>query len=352
MSDSEDALSEQTLDDEQYYENYSEPLILLCDISEIKKFGASIVPLVYYLVFLLSIFGNGLILFILLKYEKLKTVTNIFILNLIGSDLLFTVSLPFWAVYYTSEWIFGHAMCKIISSLYGIGFYSSMLFLIMLTIDRYLAVVHAVCALRTRRICYATFTSVIIWVVSIICSMPKVILYGLREENRQGLVCEETGYEDSSLRIWKTVEYLQQIVLYFLLPLLIIIYCYIMIATTLVKSKMQEKHKAVRLIFTIVVVFFICWTPYNIVVFLLLLYNFQHPYYDNCDNSLDYALYICRNIAYFHCCINPFFYTFVGTKFRRHLLKLLGTKYFWRRHYIQHTSSGRSSEVSPPTLYE
>uniref|UniRef100_H3AV97 Chemokine (C-C motif) receptor 12a n=1 Tax=Latimeria chalumnae TaxID=7897 RepID=H3AV97_LATCH len=297
------------------YEDYNDTeAVILCEKRDVAKFGAYFVPTFFHLLFIVSVFGNGLALFVLVKYEKLKTVTNIFILNLVISDLLFTFSIPFWAVYHSSEWIFGSFMCKLISGIYFVGFYSSILFLTVMTVDRYLAVVHAVSSTKFRSVCYAILASGIIWGTSVLSAVPKFIFLGTREDSNEGTLCEETG--------WKLFGCYQQISLYFIVPLAFIVFCYVEIGVTLIRCRMQGKQKAVKLIFIIVLVFFLCWAPYNIVTFIRCLQKCQAPTNSNCDDSFDYAFYICRNIAYFHCCVNPILYAFVGTKFRRHVSHL------------------------------
>ncbi|KAJ1199626.1 hypothetical protein NDU88_003459 [Pleurodeles waltl] len=331
------------------YDYYSEEPISLCIKSDIIQFGASLVPTFLLLVFVYSLLGNGLILALLLKYEKVKTVTNLFILNLVVSDLLFAASLPFWAVYHRSEWIFGDAMCKLMTAIYYIGFYSCVLFLTLMSVDRYLAVVHVVSAARTRSVGYATVASLIVWGISFLSTLPKIFIYGTRQDSSVGTVCAETGYDEEHIKTWKMVGYCQQLVLFFLIPLVIILYCYVLIVAKLFRARMHDKFKAVKLIFLIVLVFFVCWTPYNVVVFIKML-PVSAP--NTCNKGLDYAFYICRCLAYFHCCTNPIFYTFVGTKFRRHLAVLLGHRLSCRPSSTRSSSSSKFSEHSPQTLYE
>ncbi|CDQ89220.1 unnamed protein product [Oncorhynchus mykiss] len=79
-------------------------LILLCDeVGGLEEVTAGC----FLVIFLLSVTGNGLLLVALCRYEDLRRVTNMFILNLLISDLLFTLTLPFWAVYQLSHWMFG-----------------------------------------------------------------------------------------------------------------------------------------------------------------------------------------------------------------------------------------------------
>nr|DBA13917.1 TPA: hypothetical protein GDO54_004941 [Pyxicephalus adspersus] len=332
---------------------YDGEFITLCIKTESNKFGAVVVPVFFYVVFTVSLLGNGLILFLLLKFENIKTVTNLFIFNLVVSDLLFTLSLPFWGYYQNHSWIFGDGLCKVVSSIFHLGFYSSILFLTMMTVDRYMAVVHAIYAARTRKLLYVYLASAAIWAISLLSTVPKFVLYRTRNDVFQGFLCQESGYQVETIRWWKMVGYYQQVVMFFFIPLAVIFYCYTLIVAKLYHTKMQNKDKAVKLILLIVLAFFICWTPYNIILFIKAQSLSQESTDGDCNTTaIDNAYYICRNIAYFHCCVNPFFYTFVGTKFRRHLASLFGN---WMRcglRYRQSSLSSKTSEYSPQTIYE
>ncbi|XP_018425573.1 PREDICTED: C-C chemokine receptor type 3-like [Nanorana parkeri] len=332
--------------------NYDEDFVFLCSKTDSNKFGDAVVPIFFYVVFTISLLGNGLILFLLLKFENIKTVTNLFIFNLVVSDLLFTVSLPFWAYYHSYEWIFGDSLCKVVSSMFYVGFYSSILFLTMMTIDRYMAVVHAIYAARTRKLLYVYLASAVIWVTSLLSTIPKFILYGTRDDVQSGTLCVETGYQVDTIRWWKMVGYCQQLLMFFLIPLAIILYCYTLIVVKLYRTKMHNKDKAVKLILIIVLAFFVCWTPFNAVLFIGLQNLYQESQDGNCSNTIDYVFYVCRNIAYFHCCVNPFFYTFVGTKFRGHLASLFGNWLRCGMRYRHPSLSSKTSEYSPQTIYE
>ena len=72
----------------------SEP-VKICSKERVNYFGATFIPVFYDVIFILSYLGNGLVLFIIYKFEKLNTVTNVFLLNLVLSNILFATSLPF-----------------------------------------------------------------------------------------------------------------------------------------------------------------------------------------------------------------------------------------------------------------
>ncbi|KAL4657139.1 C-C chemokine receptor type 3-like [Arapaima gigas] len=329
--------------------NIKTDFVTLCDKTAVNNFGAKILPAFYCTIFLLSLLGNGLVLYIIYKYEKLNTVTNIFLLNLVISDLVFAFSLPFWATYHSSEWIFGTALCKIVGAVYFVGFYSSILFLTLLTLDRYLAVVYAVTAAKSRRKAYAVGCSAVVWFLSFLATLKEFFLYNVQHRDNYNMICEETGYSKDILNKWQLFGYYQQFFLFFLLPLLVVLYCYVRITLRIFHTRMREKCRAVKLIFVIIVAFFVCWTPYNVVILLRAIQLGS----DSCGNELDYALYITRNFAYLYCCINPMFYTFLGKKFQNHLLKILSKHFPSLKDHIQTSQSSKTTSLrSPPTIYE
>ncbi|XP_028988617.1 chemokine (C-C motif) receptor 12a [Betta splendens] len=327
----------------------------LCSKFSVNEFGAKFIPVFYYVNFLLSYLGNGLVLFIIYKFEKLNTVTNIFLLNLVLSNILFASSLPFWATYHLSEWIFGSVMCKLVSSAYFIGFYSSILFLTLMTFDRYLAVVHAVTAARSRKKGYAIVASVVVWCVSVVASVKELIFQNVWKAPYTGWVCEESGYSKSTLQHWRLVSYYQQFLLFFLLPLFMVMYCYISITVRIMSTRMKEKCRSIKLIFVIIFTFFACWTPYNIVILLRAMQS-SRTEDTPCEDldPLDFALYVSRNVAYLYCCISPVFYTFVGKKFQSHFMRLVAKKIPCLKKHISVSSQSTrtTSQKTPISLYE
>ncbi|XP_068604985.1 chemokine (C-C motif) receptor 12a [Brachionichthys hirsutus] len=330
----------------------------LCPKNNVNDFGARFIPVFYYINFLLSYLGNGLVSLIIFKYEKLATVTNIFLLNLVFSNMLFAASLPFLAKYHQSEWTFGVALCKMVSSAYFIGFYSSILFLTLMTFDRYLAVVHAVAAAKNRKRVYAIIASVIVWCVSVLASLKELVLQNVRESPLDGLMCDESGPPESVLQRWRLVTYYQQFLLFFLLPLIMVMYCYISITVRILSTRMRKKCRAIRLIFVIILTFFACWTPYNTVILLqaIQISSNSRASAISCSDSerLDYALYVTQNIAYLYCCISPVFYTFLGKKFQSHFDRLLANRIpCLKRHISLSSQSTRStSQRTPHSVYE
>ncbi|XP_010774657.1 C-C chemokine receptor type 3-like [Notothenia coriiceps] len=304
--------------------------------------------ILYYFMFLFSLFGNGLVLVIIYQFEKLTTVTNILLLNMVVSSLIFMSCLPFNALYnQLSQWIFGDVMCRIVGSVYYLGFYSSVLFITLLTFDRHLAVVYSLNAARVRNQRYAVFSCAAIWVISSLACIRPMILYKTFKHMNTTL-CQQFPLEVDSLNMemLRTSGFYIQLLLFLIFPLAVIIYCYVRIAISVISTKIITKFKTVRLIFFIVLFFFFCWTPYNIVWLM----------YDQADGEtaeiIHSYLEITRAIAYFYFCISPIFYTFVGKKFQNHFKQLLVKRFPGLKRHVSVSLHSRSNVSTKSTRNE
>ena len=75
----------------------------------------------YSIIFLLSVLGNILVILTLTRIKKMHTITNLFLLNLAGSDLLLSVlCMPFSLVaFLLKDFIFGEPMCVLVRYFQG-----------------------------------------------------------------------------------------------------------------------------------------------------------------------------------------------------------------------------------------
>ncbi|MEE6517797.1 hypothetical protein FKM82_028278 [Ascaphus truei] len=300
-----------------------------CNKEDIYEFGNHLTTILNSFLFIFSIIGNCLVLWILVKYENLVSLTNVFIFNLSIADLILTCWLPIFIVYHRWGWVFGVVACKTFNALFSIGFYSGIIFLTFMTFHRYLSVVDPLSALKTRKPVFGILASIISWIISIFASVP-VIIYTVQINNDDFNTCE---YNEI---IPVLVSNYQQN-LFFLIAFTVIIFCYFKILKTLLRSRFKRNHKPVNLILIIVVVYFLSWTPYNIIMFLQSLH--QQQFFMDCEfiKRLDYAKYVSETLVISHCCLNPILYAFVGIKFRKHLKKLLNC-YRTCKHEEEHTT--------------
>ena len=66
--------------------------------------------------FLVGLVGNTLVIYVVLRYTKMQTVTNLYILNLAVADFTFLIGIPFiMTTMGLGFWPFGNVMCKVIT---------------------------------------------------------------------------------------------------------------------------------------------------------------------------------------------------------------------------------------------
>lgn len=84
------------------------------------KTSSVVITFIYFMVCAVGLCGNTLVIYVILRYAKMKTVTNIYILNLAVADVLCMMCLPFIALQLALvHWPFGEALCRVIMTVGG-----------------------------------------------------------------------------------------------------------------------------------------------------------------------------------------------------------------------------------------
>lgn len=133
--------------------------------------------ILYGTVSLLSIVGNAVVIFVVLRRNTMRTVTNVFIANLALADVslgLFSVPFQFHTVI-LQRWVVADVMCKIAPFVKNLSVNVSILTLTVISIDRYIAVLYPLRAGFRRKI--ATCVLLGIWILSTLSAMPDLIYF-------------------------------------------------------------------------------------------------------------------------------------------------------------------------------
>ncbi|XP_046702720.1 C-C chemokine receptor type 1-like isoform X5 [Silurus meridionalis] len=282
--------------------------------------SSHILPVLYSVFFVVGLLANMLVLWVILRGSHIKALTDVSLLNLIISDLLLISTLPFLAHYARDHWVFGSFMCTLVLSVYHIGFYAGIFFIVLMSIDRYLAIVHAVSSLRIRTKTYGILASIFIWILAVASSFPE-LLYLRVISNGTETVC--SAYPQDYHHDVKSGCIFKMNVLGLLIPIIVVGFCYFMVLQRLHTLRTSTKL-TVRLVIVVMVVFFCCWIPYNITAFLKAL-ELKRILTPGCklSRNIQLLLQITEAVAYSRSCLNPFLYVLVGQKFRKHLARLL-----------------------------
>ncbi|KAF0873151.1 SSR4 protein, partial [Crocuta crocuta] len=135
--------------------------------------GMVAIQCIYALVCLVGLVGNALVIFVILRYAKMKTATNIYLLNLAIADELFMLSVPFVASSAAlRHWPFGSVLCRAVLSVDGLNMFTSVFCLTVLSVDRYVAVVHPLRAATYRRPSVAKLINLGVWLASLLVTLP------------------------------------------------------------------------------------------------------------------------------------------------------------------------------------
>ncbi|PNJ74542.1 ACKR2 isoform 6, partial [Pongo abelii] len=146
-----------------YYDYLDEVAFMLCRKDAVVSFGKVFLPVFYSMIFVLGLSGNLLLLMVLLRYVPRRRMVEIYLLNLAISNLLFLVTLPFWGISVAWHWVFGSFLCKMVSTLYTINFYSGIFFISCMSLDKYLEIVHAQPYHRLRTRAKSLLLATIVW---------------------------------------------------------------------------------------------------------------------------------------------------------------------------------------------
>ncbi|KAJ0000191.1 hypothetical protein NQD34_012033, partial [Periophthalmus magnuspinnatus] len=279
---------------------------------------AYFLPILFTLFFVLGILGNSLVLWVIACGVRLRSMTDVCLLNLAVADLLLVCTLPFLAHQAWDQWRFGDIMCKLVLGVYHIVLYCGIFFICLMSIDRYLAIVHAVYAMRARTRSFGMIAAGVIWIAGFCASFPDVIFLQQQFVTNTTMMCFPfyPKQDQDEKHFWRVFSFFKMNVLGLFVPLLILGFCYSQILWRLMSSRTSKKQ-AIRLVLIVVAVFFCCWVPYNVVVFLKALELLDINVKCASSQAIALALPITEAMSYSHSCLNPILYVFVGEKFRR-----------------------------------
>ncbi|XP_029792624.1 cysteinyl leukotriene receptor 2 [Suricata suricatta] len=295
----------------------------------IENFKRDFYPIVYPIIFVWGTLGNGFSIYVFLQPYKKSTPVNVFMLNLAISDFLFGSTLPFRVDYYIrrSNWIFGDVACRIMSYSMYVNMYSSIYFLTVLSIVRFLATVHPFRLLHVTSIRSAWILCGIIWIL--IMTSSAVLLKNGSEQKGNVTLCLELNI--TKIVKLKTMNYIA-LVIGFLLPFCMLSICYLLIIRALLKVEVPESglrvshKKALITIIIALIIFLLCFLPYHILRTLhLIMWKV-----DTCGDNLHKAVVVTLTLAASNSCLNPFLYYFAGENFKDRLRSALRKDHPWK----------------------
>lgn len=221
---------------------------------------------IYGTAFSISVAGNSLVTYIILTMVRMKTVTNLFILNLAIGDLVYTVAFPFDIAIQENEgkWIYSSFFCKILSPLQTISMSSSLLTLTMLSLTRYRAIIYPL--ERQMQDNTAKCSILLIWVLSGSTVLPQILHQEVIDEK-----CLEKWENPKSRKAYTALLFGFQ----YVIPLTVMTIAYGRIGfelyrptpssnTLIQEERGKEARRVVSMLITVTATFAICTLPTSV----------------------------------------------------------------------------------------
>ncbi|XP_043933293.1 lysophosphatidic acid receptor 6-like isoform X2 [Protopterus annectens] len=280
-------------------------------------------PVVYSIVFVFAFITNAMALWYFFATKSITSPNCVFMVNLAVIDFIFALTLPFKVVYHAlqNDWIFGEILCKINGSLFFANLYGSSLFLTCICIDRYIAVVHPIKSLQLRKRKYRIITSCVLWAILAAVIMFLTFKGPLTTAFENGNTACLENFSSSSWKGRISGVSLVSAVIGFIIPFLVIVICYPLIAcklmekSTATKNTHSIKKRALRTILIVLFVFVVCFAPYHINQIIHTLRRID--LFSGC--SLIQFTYAARRVTMamtsFNSCLDPLIYYFGADSF-------------------------------------
>uniref|UniRef100_A0A8P4KAR5 Neuropeptide FF receptor 2 n=1 Tax=Dicentrarchus labrax TaxID=13489 RepID=A0A8P4KAR5_DICLA len=315
------------------------PNITYVDFYLHKPSVAAVFTVSYLLIFVVCMVGNGVVCFIVLRSKNMRTVTNLFILNLAISDLLVGIfCMPTTLVdNIITGWPFGSVVCKLSGMVQGISVSASVFTLVAIAVDRFRCIVYPFKQKLT--IATSKLIIVIIWVLAVSIMCPSGVMLQVTKEQRVRIVlghnndtrpfywCRENWPNQEMRKIYTTVLFAN----IYLAPLSLIVIMYARIGFTLSKTTIppmrgsgigmegrhtisKKKTRVIMMLLVVALLFILSWLP---LWTLMMLSDYasltEHQY--RVINIYVYPL--AHWLAFFNSSVNPIIYGFFNENFRR-----------------------------------
>ncbi|XP_014064489.1 neuromedin-K receptor isoform X1 [Salmo salar] len=226
----------------------------------------------YSLVLAVAVFGNLIVIWIVLAHKRMRTVTNYFLLNLAFSDALMAAFNTLINFIYAAHgnWYFGESYCKFHNFFPVTAVFSSIYSMCAIAVDRYMAIIHP---LKPRLSATATKVVIVcIWALAVVLAFPLCFNSTIRILPRRTIcyVAWPRPSDDSFM------YHIIVTVLVYVLPLVVMGITYTIVGVTLwggeipgeasdnYHSQLTAKRKVVKMMIIVVVTFTLCWLPYHV----------------------------------------------------------------------------------------
>ncbi|MEE6458547.1 hypothetical protein FKM82_000336 [Ascaphus truei] len=267
-----------------------------------SSFSTKLIPAIYIAVVLIGVPSNAIILWMLFCSAR-SVCTATFYTSLAVSDLLFCIMLPFKIAYHLNgnHWVFGEAMCRVMTIFFYGNMYCSILLLMCISITRYIAIVHPFLYRSLPQQFYANLLCALVWAIVLVYMIPLFTTTQTHYLEELDIVsCHDV--HDATGDAFQFYYFISLAVFGFLFPFSTVVFCYFSIFRVL-GTHDQKRFQYVKITTLLLVIFAICFTPSNTILII-----HQVGYHSNNTDSM-YSFYLMALcLSSLNSCLDPFVY--------------------------------------------
>uniref|UniRef100_A0A1A8ICF5 N-arachidonyl glycine receptor n=1 Tax=Nothobranchius kuhntae TaxID=321403 RepID=A0A1A8ICF5_NOTKU len=246
--------------------------------TEQDPFAYRVSGLVFYgVVFAVGVIVNLTALWVFALTTKKRSSVTVHMINVALVDLTFILLIPFRMVYLHKDyWPFGDLFCRITAAL-NIFYPCMALWLFaLISTDRYMAIVQPKHGKELRNVPKAVVGSLGVWLMTLGSSIP--LLFSAEDPDRISNFTTCIKMQDIIYMRHDNPVNFVRLIFFFLVPICIMIGCYIVIVDNLIhgrtsKLKLKVKEKSIRIIITLIIQVLVCFVPFHVCLVLRLLGN-------------------------------------------------------------------------------
>lgn len=304
----------------------------------------------------LTVVGNTFVCCAVWRNQRLRTISNMFVVALAISDSLMGIlCMPFvFGTLIEGRWLFGDAFCRV----HGFTGFTLALISIhtmsLIAVNRYYCIVKSAKYQHFFRSSRTRFYIMFVWLFAFVGSVPPFLLENEGYSFQPGkAMCLYTFESNPIYTIFIEVAYIG-------CPLLLILFCYssvfkevyrtnkVFAPNQMTMDQLRVNVQETKITKTLAIVFLgfsICWLPASIIDILGASYG---------QPRLKREVYLTYTyMAYLSSLINPIIYGITSRGFRREykaMLKGLTCYMLWKRHDPHHGQSSTFQESQMDVL--
>lgn len=294
--------------------------------------------------------GNLMVIFVVTFSRRLRSITNFFLANLAVADFCVGIFCIYQTLtnYLMNSWQLGDFLCKVYMFVHALSYTASILILVVVCTERYLAIVHPIKCRSMLTRSRLRMVIGVVWILAAVYASPR-FLYVETISNQLNtgdvdIICIANIKKHN-----KNVLDVVNLVFLYLVPLFLMCCLYTRIAVGLWRSSatlggpglvarsrngrvhhvhtssrnvLRARRGVIRMLIAVVMMFAICNLPQQVRIV------WRH-WGSNYDHTSDFSTLLTVStflISYMNSCLNPLLYAFLSRNFRKGMRELLRCK--------------------------